>query len=267
MTKWLQWIILTSITGSPLLSICILLVFWWTLDRVTFRFLPSPVRWLARWQRAGRLERTILGNPHDRRSRFELAEIRVEQKRYRKALELLRPNLEAGDDDANTLFVMALACLGSGHTEQGELFLSEAEKSDPHFRLGAIDLERGRWRLARGDAKGAREALERFCNVRKGTVEGRVLLARAVERSGDDGKAALIRQEAWNEYVAAPRFQRNMERFWAWRARPSRPLTYAVGVLLVASLFARFVAPSLEEAAHRYRQSQMEQDYDEEEEE
>jgi hypothetical protein len=38
-----------------------------------------------------------------------------------------------------------------------------------------------------------------------------------------------------------------------------------VGVLLAASLFARFVAPAVEQAAQRYRQSQMEQEYDEEE--
>ncbi len=76
-----------------------------------------------------------------------------------------------------------------------------------------------------------------------------MLLARALERLGDDASAAMVKDEAWREYRAAPRFRRRQERFWAWRAKPSRPATYALVVVLVALLFARFAAPRLAEAA------------------
>lgn len=257
MSKWLIWIVLSAVTGSPVLSALLLLAAWWLLDRATFRFFPSPVRVLRRWRRASQLQRELHTNPHDRRARLELAELWVDRRRYREAVELLRPNLEAGDDDSNTLFMMGLACLGAGHAEQGELLFKEALAVDPRFRHGVIELERGRWRLRRGDVPGAREALERFCDIRKGTVEGRVLLAEALRRGGEAGKAALVREEAWREYVAAPRFQRNTERSWAWRAKPSRPLTYAAIGLLLAALVARFAAPALGEAARTYRAEQM----------
>lgn len=78
-----------------------------------------------------------------------------------------------------------------------------------------------------------------------------MLLARAVRAMGDDGKAALIREEAWNEYVSAPRFQRRVERRWAWRARPSRPITYAVLIVIAGALFTQFAAPTLMQAAGR----------------
>jgi hypothetical protein len=253
MGRYFQWIILTSLTGSPILSILILLVAWFAVDRFTLGLLPDPVRWVMRWRRTGQLERTLVANPHDRRSRFELAELYVGQRRFKAAVNVLKPNLESGDDDVTTLLVMGVACYGAGHVEQGEVFLQEASDRDAGFRLGAIDLERGRWRLKRGDGKGAREALERFVHQRKGTIEGRVLLGRAMLVEGNEPQAALMREEAWKEYVSAPRFQRRVERFWAWRAKPWRPLAYATALLLAGAVFGRWVAPSLMDAAGSMR--------------
>jgi len=263
MSQWLQWSLLTMITGRPLVSLLILVAFWYGVDRVTFRFLPNPVRWLRKWQRLGKLKHDLLNNPHDRRARLEMGELYLERGRYKQAVEMLKPNLDAGDDDAATLYAMGLACLGAGYAEQGEKVLAALREEDEGFRLGSVDLELGRWRLRRKDAKGAREALERFVDRRKGTVEGRVLLAQALELGGDDGAGALMREKAWKEYVAAPRFQRNVERYWAWRAKPSRPATYAAVALALGLLFARYGAPALTRSIEAYHQSQYTQDDDE----
>lgn len=236
MSKWFLWMILSSVTRSPVLSLLLVFGLAYVVDRHTFGILPRPLRMLGRWRRAGHLERLLMANPHDRRARFELADLRVGQRRYAAAVEVLKPNLAAGDEDVDTLFLLGVASLGAGQAAQGELLLDEAEKLNPDYKMGAIELERGRWRLARGDAKGAVEALERFCKSRHGTVEGRVLLAKALDKSGRDADAALMRDEAWNDYVSAPAFQRRRERAWAWRARPSRPIAYAAGVVLVLGL-------------------------------
>jgi tetratricopeptide (TPR) repeat protein len=238
MSKYFLWMILSSLTRSPLLSLVLVFGAAWAVDRFTVGLLPSPLRLFGRWRRAGQLERMMLANPHDRRARFELADLRVGQRRYAAAVELLKPNLAAGDEDVDTLFLLGVASLGAGQTAQGELLLDEAEKLNPDYRMGAIDLERGRWRLARGDVQGAVTALERFCKSRHGTVEGRVLLAKALDKGGRDADAALMRDEAWKDYVSAPGFVRRRERSWAWRARPSRPLTYAVLAALVLGLGA-----------------------------
>jgi tetratricopeptide (TPR) repeat protein len=238
MSKWLLWMLLSSVTRSPLLSLVLVFGLLWAVDRFTVQFLPSPLRWLARWRRAGQLEALLHANPHDRRARYELADLRVGQRRYAAAVEVLKPNLAEEDEDVDTLFLLGVASLGAGQGPQGELLLNEAEKLNPDYKMGAIDLERGRWRLARGDVKGALEALERFCKGRHGTVEGRVLLAQALDRSGRDADAALMRDEAWKEYVSAPGFQRRRERLWAWRARPSRPLAYAAVAALVLGMGA-----------------------------
>jgi tetratricopeptide (TPR) repeat protein len=236
MSNWFLWMVLSAVTGSPVLAAVLVLGFLWTADRFTVGILPSPFRALKRWQRASHLERVLQSNPHDRRARYELADLWVQRRRYAAAVEVLKPNLEAGDEDVGTLFLLGVAYLGSGNAARGELLLDEAAKLEPGYQMSSIDLERGRWRLARGDVKGAVEALGRLVAARPGTVEGRVLLARALDQGGRDGDAALMREEAWKEYVAAPGFQRRRERLWAWRARPSRPLLYGVGLLVAFAI-------------------------------
>ncbi|ATB31148.1 hypothetical protein MEBOL_004610 [Melittangium boletus DSM 14713] len=247
MKGWLLWMLLSRLTGSPVFSALGVFGLLWLLDRTTVGILPRPLRALGRWRRASALQRALHTNPHDRRARYELADLWVGWGRYAAAVDVLKPNLEAGDDDAATLFLLGVAYLGAGDKARGELLLAEAAKVDPHHQMGAIELERGRFRLKRGDFKGAIEALQRLREARPGTVEGRVLLARALDRDGRDGEGALMREEAWKEYVAAPSFQRRRERLWAWRARPSRPLAYGValvaGLVLCGSLLSRF-APS-----------------------
>lgn len=232
MSKWMLWMFLMALTGSPMLSLGLMVVIVFAADHFTLQLLPSPVRLLKRFQRAGHLAGVILTNPHERRARHELADIRVEQKRYAEAVDILKPNLEAGDDDVDTLYLLGVAYLGAGDAQRGELLLAEAEKLDPDYRQGSIHLERGRFRLKRGDFQGAVQALERFCTVRHGTVEGRFLLSQALAEMGRGDEAKRMRDMSWSEYVVAPRFQRRRERKWAWRARPSRPLMYGALVAL-----------------------------------
>ena len=246
MTKVALFFLLNAFIGNPLVTLAVMFLAWWAVDRVSFGVLPDPVRGWRRWQRRGFLEGVIAHNPHDRRARLELAGAYVDRRAFQTAIDVLKPSLVAGDDDAETLWTMGVACYGAGRAPEAEVFLAEAAASDPGFRLGAIDLELGRGRLAHGDAAKAREALERFLVARRGSVEGRVLLARALDALGDGAAADRLRDEAWREYLGSPLFRRRAERWWAWRAKPSRPLLY-LGVALVAvTLAVTFVRPMLD---------------------
>jgi tetratricopeptide (TPR) repeat protein len=239
-SSWLLWIVLSWLTGSPLLAAGVLLVAWWLGDRVTYRLLPDPLRLLGRWRRAAELRATLHVNPHDRRARFELAERLLEAGKPAQAAELLRPNVEAGDEDARTAFAMGAALGRSGAFEQAERALAVVREQDPRFRSGEVDLELGRQRLARGDHAGAREALTRLLVERPGTVEGRTLLARALSGLGDAAGAREVRAQAWREYAALPRFHRRHERRFAWQVKPWRPALIALAV--VAALVVGWTA-------------------------
>jgi tetratricopeptide (TPR) repeat protein len=240
--------ILTSITGSPIGSLVILAVIWWTLDRYTFQVLPDPLKGFLRWQRGSWLRRTIAHNPNDRRARFELADILVQQRRHAAAVEVLRPNVEAGEDDAQTLFLLGIASTGAGQLEQAERLFKAVREEDEDFKHNEIDLALGRARLLRGDTKGAEESLTAFIQKRRSTVEARVLLAKLREKAGDSEAAKKLRGEAWQEYVSAPPFHRRRDRLWAWRANPKRPIIYAAVAIVLAVGFARYGAPALARA-------------------
>ena len=248
MSQWMQWMLLSWLTGSPIASLVILAVIWWLGDRATFRVLPDPLRLFKRWQRRAHLRRELSANPHDRRARLELSQLLLEVRRPREAIEMLRPNVEGGDDDVHTAFVMGAALARSGSHEAAERYLAAAKVRDPAFRMGEIDLELGRMRLRRKDTAGAVEALTRLVAERPGTVEGRFLLARALEGQGDTAGAARVREEAWKEYVALPRFRRGPERPYAWRLRPWRPALVAVMVVVATALVLNSVLPGISDA-------------------
>ena len=96
--KWLQWILLTSIVGNPILALAILILFWWAIDRFTLGILPDPFRIVGRLRRIGLLRRSLSHNPHDLRVRVELADLLVARKKYREATDVLRYNVEHGDE-------------------------------------------------------------------------------------------------------------------------------------------------------------------------
>jgi hypothetical protein len=246
---WIVWYLLSAATGSPVASLLLLLAIGWLGDRFTFRVLPDPVRMVARWRRKGSLRRTLLANPHDRRARFELAELLLEGGRPGEAAETLRPNVEAGDEDVRTAWVMGAALARSGAREPAERALAIARDAEPGFRMGEIDLELGRMRLAGGELAGAREALERLVAARPGTVEGRFLLARALEGLGDGAGARRVRDEAWNEYASLPAFQRRRERRYAWRIRPWRPAAIALAFVVAGAALASWAVPSMADRA------------------
>jgi tetratricopeptide (TPR) repeat protein len=243
--SWIAWMLISWLTGNPILALLVVAAAWWLGDRATFRVLPDPLRLLGRRSRVASLRRTLSTNPHDRRARLELGTLLLEGRRPAEAAKLLRQNAEAGDDDLHTTFALGAALARIGDREGAERYLAAARARDPAFRLGEIDLELGRLRVRAGDAAGALEPLRRLVAARPGTVEGRYWLAQALERQGDAAGAARARDEAWGEYAALPRFRRSHERPYAWRIRPWRPALVAAALLIAAALLLRAVVPEL----------------------
>lgn len=248
MSKWLTWLILTRITGSPIGSLAALVVLWWALDRATTRVLPDPLQGILRWRRAGRLKDTLANNPNDRRARYELADIYLQQRRHQAAFELLKANYEAGDHDPPTLFALGVAAKGTGQHDQAARVLQAVTEDAPDYRLGAAFLELAQIARLKGEHAKVVGILEPFLEKRRSSVQARVLLADAKLALGDAAAAAALKEAAWQEYVGMPRYQRRHERIWAWRAKPTRPALYAAVALVFALAFALYVAPALQEA-------------------
>lgn len=231
------------LTRSPLAAALITLAVWLVVDWNAFRLVPRFGRRLYALRRAAELRRSLFQNPHDRRARIALADIYNGLSRPAAAIEAVRPAVEADPADIEALFQLGLACLRQGDRERGELFLDEIEGRHPDFRQGEIRFEEGRARLRAGDAAAALEALAAYLGNHPGSVRGLVLLAAAKEALGDAVGARQAKAQAWQEFTELPRFARREARLWAWRANPSRPLTYLAIAVTVAGLF--WLAPRL----------------------
>ncbi|MBK6688265.1 MAG: tetratricopeptide repeat protein [Deltaproteobacteria bacterium] len=248
MSKWLIWLLLARVTGSPIGSLVLLLLIWWGLDRATTRILPDPLQGILRWRRAGRLKATLANNPNDRRARYELADICVQQRRYQAAFDLLKPNYEAGDHDVPTLFLLGVAAKGSGQLDQAARILQAVNEDDPDYRLGAAALELAQIAGQRGDHAKVVAILEPFLERRRSSVRARVMMADAKLKLGDPAAAQSLKDAAWHEYVGMPGYQRRSERLWAWRAKPARPIMYGAAALAFALVMATYVAPAISDA-------------------
>jgi tetratricopeptide (TPR) repeat protein len=215
--------------GSPPVLLLILL---FLADSFYFRWGTALLRRVRRGRRERRLRSLLAINPHDRRARHELATLLLQRGRHAGALELLKANVEAGEHDPETLLLIGQACFGAGYPQPGEVFLGEARASNAGHSMGAADLELGRGRLLSKDSQGALEPLRRFCEERPGTVEGRILLAQASERTGDRAGARRLRRQAWAAWWHAPGFVRKRDRRFAFSLHPAPFIV--VGALLVA---------------------------------
>jgi tetratricopeptide (TPR) repeat protein len=245
MSGWAQFSILWWITGNPLAAAVLVLFGYAVADWYTFGFLRGVAHAVRNLRRAPRLARQIKVNPHDRRARAELGEILVEHGRWQRAVEVLRPAAQEDPHDLPVLYSLGLACLRLGRHDEGELFLRGVHGADPEFRLGRAPLEIGVHRLRRGDGKGAVEPLREYVTSHPHRVEGHYLLSRALQASGDGKGAKQARWRAWEEYETALPYQRRVERRWAWRARPSRPLLYAA----IAGIVLLLLGPTLSRAS------------------
>jgi hypothetical protein len=227
MSNWINFSILWMLTGSPVSAALILLVAYAVMDWYTFGFLRGVARMVADFRRGRRLTLSLLHNPHDRKARADLGEILLSQRRYARAIEVVKPIADDAPHDLNALYMLGVACLATGRVEQGELFLTEVHQSRPDFHDGAPLLELGRSRVRRRAAS-ATGPLQIFLQEHPHHVEARFWLARAHVLGGDSVAAAAERARCWREYQTELPYQQRADRIWAWRARPARPLLYAV---------------------------------------
>ena len=110
----MQFSLLWWITGNPLAAAVLLLLGYAVADWYTFGFLRGVARTVRNLQRAPRLGRQIAVNPHDRRARIELGEILIEQGRFARAIEVLRPAAQQDPHDLSALYPLGIAVPARG---------------------------------------------------------------------------------------------------------------------------------------------------------
>ena len=217
--KLLLFYLLSSITGSPILAILLLLGGVFLLDRGTVGLIPDVVPLIKRGSEKRRLRRDLQVNPHNADARFELGRLLLEQGRPDDALVQMELALPKLADVGEAQLVHGLTLLRTPRWREAQAPLERSLTLEPECRSGEAHLRLGEfWSLAQ-DHERAREAFQTYLSEHEFSVEGHVLAARERIGAGDVAAGREHARLALAAYKNAPRFRRRFDRAWAWRAR------------------------------------------------
>lgn len=208
--------------AHPLLTAAVIVTLAWV-TRPLWGGLPSPQQWLRRRDLIARLRRILHYNPHDRDARHRIATELVAAGRHAEALTWIERNIDDGEIDSTTLQLAGIAAFGTRDPEtcvRGAAWLERAREDASKVQSVEIDLALARGWMGCERWADARAPLERYLDARPGSVEGLARRGRIHAALGDAQAATAARREAWSCWRAQPKFQRRVDRSWAWRVRP-----------------------------------------------
>lgn len=211
--------LITLLTGSPVIALLVILVFYLALD---YQFIGLSRRLFGRFRRAGAIRvllRELAVNPHDATARRDLGRFLVEARRFDDAVPHLQMAKERMPESDETVCDLSLAYLWTGKVPEGEDLIRQALERSPKLRYGEPYLRWGEFLLHQGRVTEAAERLERFRSIFSSSVEGHYLLGLAYQRAGERDKAVSAYRVALEMFKRSPGYKRREERLWAWKTR------------------------------------------------
>ncbi|RKD25120.1 hypothetical protein BEP19_04690 [Ammoniphilus oxalaticus] len=218
MSKFILFSLLWWITGSPFLSILLLLVIFYFLDRRYVRLFPSIARPIQMASRAAKLRQELSLNPHHTGNKQELARIFIERKRYDQALPFVEEVSKKIPDSSEALYEWGLCLLKTGDMERGEQLILEALTREPSLRYGEPYLELGEIFSVRDAQKGL-DYLEKIPAINSSSAETHYRLGKLYNQLGRRADAQTAFKDACMIYSSLPRYLRRKQRRWALLAR------------------------------------------------
>ncbi|MBI1824454.1 MAG: tetratricopeptide repeat protein, partial [Nitrospirae bacterium] len=134
--KWIIVYFLMILTGSPVLIIVLLLLFYGALDWRYFGFFPQVNRWFRRKLEIGELNRVLRINPHDAPSQVALGRAFILNGDPRNAIPPLEAAFQKMKDFPDVHYYLGLAYLASGREKEGKDHLMATIRMDPRFQYG-----------------------------------------------------------------------------------------------------------------------------------
>jgi len=217
MSKIFLFSILWWLLGNPFLALLVILVIVYLLDRRFVGISPSLVRPLRRMSRIRQLRRQVAGSPSDMSSRYELARLLIERKRYREALEWLEQIGHAYEDSAEYWDDLGTCQLYTGQQAIGEQHIlkaltmnSRVKYGEPYLRLASESIGT--------DQEKAMHYLEQFRSIQSSSCRAYYMLGMLDRSLGRTEAARSAFDEGIAVYRSLPKYKKRSERGWAFRS-------------------------------------------------
>ena len=183
------------------------------------RWLPDPILWMRYASRTRHLEGIANANSSNITARRDLARIRLLQHRPARALPYLEQALARDDESAELLLLYGKCLLATDEHERALAALVQAAQRDPKMSYGEAYLRAADALIALKRWSDAEDALERFIEIQKSSVEAWYKLARVRAAAADTAGAAKALLKAREAYEGTPGFHKRLYFGWYVRAR------------------------------------------------
>lgn len=205
------------LTGNIFVTLLIVLLVIYLLDRRFIGILPSITRPLQIRNRIRQLKQSLQLNPHNTSAKQELARLWMEKKRYKEALPLLQDVLQAIPESAEVRADLGLCLLKLKELDQGEVWMLEALEINPMIQYGEPWLRLGE-AFSQVNQEKALSYLERLKEVHSSSSEVHYRLGKLFAGIKQWENSRKAYQEAIDVYRSLPKYKKRSERPWAIRS-------------------------------------------------
>lgn len=203
------------------MSILVLLVLFYFLDRRYVGIFPSITKPFRIARRAARLKGELRLNPHHTGNKQELARIYIDKFQYEKALPFIQEVYEKDPGSSEVLYELGLCLLKTGNVEKGEKLILTALQENPMLKYGEPYLQLVEV-FRKRDVEKALYYIEQVREIHSSSVETYYRLGILLLSLDRKLEARTAFQEALNIYESLPRYMRRKQRKWAVLSRLKR---------------------------------------------
>lgn len=217
MIKIFGFFLLYRLFGNPFIALLVLLVILYFLDRRYVGILPSISKPFRRGRQISKLRTTISLNPNDVSSKFELARLLSERKRYSESKELLTAIADRYEQSAEYWVELGYVNLKLGLLPEGEAQMLQgleinrrAQYGQPYLRLAEA--------FRTTDQDKALHYVGQFQEIQSSSSEAYYLAGSMYKILGRTEDARQAFTESIAIYRSLPKYKKRQERGWALRS-------------------------------------------------
>ncbi|MFS1514172.1 tetratricopeptide repeat protein [Chengkuizengella sp. SCS-71B] len=214
MTKFIGFILLWQILGNPFIALLVIFIILYFVDRRFLGFFPSLTKPLKRMRKISNLRQQIRLNPNDVSSKYELARLLMEKKKYTEANQILTDILPRMDQDSHVLCDLGLTYIKIGNIQEGEKYILEGLNINPRTGYGQPYLELAKI-FIQSDRDKTFQYLQEFRGIHSSSCESYYLLGKLYEQSGKKEEAKEAFKQVTEIYRSLPKYMKRHERKWA----------------------------------------------------
>ena len=219
MRTFFLYILFANLLQNPLLALLLVgAVLYFSEARFSGRYF-NPAKIFTTKQTIAELQKEIAVNEHNVAAQNDLGRILVENGKPAEGREHLRLALARMDDTAETQFFYGMACLKTGHEEEGRKHIEQAVEIDSRFLYGRPQTELARHELENSRFQQAIDWAERAVKINTSSVEAWLLLGQARQQSGATEKARDAYERAIAAHADLPRYLKLPNRKWLKEAK------------------------------------------------